>query len=826
MIFFNKMNLSVRFALTVILLLGVFGMGIALLIRSLSDIEVLLEDESARHVQELSVNSAISREIFELSSRVSLLEQKFLYDEAILSEEGFNIDEQLQRIRALSNDKSFVIKMDDFIVDFHRFLGNSVTLNRILKELATVDTRLGVEIDQLDYALAKSSVEKIVEDPSFEFKNDLDVMSLIRESYLSAGKMAASVRSSITPDTEQVVIIRVLKELNILEMHLSNIRKISPSVSQASLAMQKTIKRYKVSLRKMTANLNQRWLVMSALVGAQNTLIGFVEETEKNVQNSALRISNDLRDDLSDMRGWLFVIGFLSLVIGIALILFMVRHHITKPLNQLKQSFKEIEINNFDNPIDLNRTDEWDVIESAFNRMASRLKKTYLDLENERSKLHTLAHQDPLTGLANRLLIYKSIDTAISEAKRSHQHFALLYLDIDHFKTVNDSMGHSAGDVLLQEVSQRLSNLVEPSDMVSRLGGDEFMMLVHSTQNITEASMLAEAVNEALRQPFLIDNETVFVGSSVGVCLYPDHGDSTETLVRNADTAMYHAKRGGRDNHCTYKDSMTSEAYNLMSKSSGLKQALQNNELFVQYQPQYNSFTGDIYGAEALVRWNHPSKGILLPGDFLDIAEQTGIIVDIDDYVFDIVFNDLQELKQQGLVSNDFSLSVNVSGRKLLSENLLEHLKICHEQAPEITSQITLELTERDMITKLEKCRNFIDQIKKLGFKIAIDDFGTGYSSLATLKHLPIDILKLDRSFVSGLSSATVDYVIIDSILTIARGLHLSAIAEGVETPQQLEALKTLGCQTVQGYLLSYPINRDELIKLLIKQSPPSLPLE
>lgn len=289
---------------------------------------------------------------------------------------------------------------------------------------------------------------------------------------------------------------------------------------------------------------------------------------------------------------------------------------------------------------------------------------------------------------------------------------------------------------------------------------------------------------------------------------------------------MYHAKRGGRDNHCTYKDSMTSEAYNLMSKSSGLKQALQNNELFVQYQPQYNSFTGDIYGAEALVRWNHPSKGILLPGDFLDIAEQTGIIVDIDDYVFDIVFNDLQELKQQGLVSNDFSLSVNVSGRKLLSENLLEHLKICHEQAPEITSQITLELTERDMITKLEKCRNFIDQIKKLGFKIAIDDFGTGYSSLATLKHLPIDILKLDRSFVSGLSSATVDYVIIDSILTIARGLHLSAIAEGVETPQQLEALKTLGCQTVQGYLLSYPINRDELIKLLIKQSPPSLPLE
>ncbi|MCO4786041.1 MAG: EAL domain-containing protein, partial [Marinomonas atlantica] len=694
------------------------------------------------------------------------------------------------------------------------------------KEVSIIDDRLGVEIDQLDDALAKSSVENLVVDPKYDFRNDLDVMYLIRESYLSAGKMAASVRSSITPDTEQVVIIKVLKELNILEMHLSNMRKVSPLVSQASRKMQNTIKRYKVSLRKMTANLNQRWLVMSALVDAQNTLIGFVEQTEKNVQSSALRISNDLRSDLSDMRGWIFMTGFFSLVIGIGLILFMVRHHITKPLNQLKQSFKEIETNNFDAPINLNRTDEWDVIENAFNRMASRLKKTYRDLENERSKLHELAHQDPLTGLANRLLIYKSIDTAISEAKRSHQHFALLYLDIDHFKTVNDSMGHSAGDVLLQEVSQRLSNLVEPSDMVSRLGGDEFMILVHSTQNITEAAMLAEAVNEVLRKPFIIEQETLFVGSSVGVCLYPEHGGSAETLVRNADTAMYHAKRGGRDSHCIYKDVMTSEAHNLMSKSSGLKQALLSNELFVQYQPQYDSFTGNIYGAEALVRWNHPSKGVLLPGEFLDIAEQTGIIVDIDDYVFDMVFNDLLTLNQQGLVSKDFSLSVNVSGRKLLSEHLLEHLKICHEQAPDITSRMILELTERDMITKLDQCSDFISEVKKLGFKIAIDDFGTGYSSLATLKHLPVDILKLDRSFVSGLGSDNVDFVIIDSILTVARGLNLSAIAEGVETVEQLEALKTLGCQTVQGYLLSYPINRDELIKLLIEQSPPSLPLE
>ena len=292
---FKRVSLSARFALTVIVLFSVFGLGIGFLIRSLFSIEALLEQESARHIQELTVNSVVSREIFELSSRVKLLEQTFLYDEDILSEQGFNIDEQLQKIRALSDDSNFVLKMDDFIVDFHRFIGNSVTLNRILKELSVIDEQLEREIDALDAELTKHFVNQTLNTSPASHSNDLDTMHFIRETYLRAGKMAASVRSRITPDTERVIIIKVEKELNILEMHLTNMRTYDNQVQSAQKSMTRTIRRYRAALRKMTANLNQRWEVMSALIDSQSNLIDYVASNEQAVQNSALRISTDLK---------------------------------------------------------------------------------------------------------------------------------------------------------------------------------------------------------------------------------------------------------------------------------------------------------------------------------------------------------------------------------------------------------------------------------------------------------------------------------------------------------------------------------------------------
>lgn len=815
---FKRVSLSARFALTVIVLFCIFGLGIGFLIRSLFSIESLLEQESARHVQELTVNSMVSREIFELSSRVRLLEQTFLYDEDILSEEGFNIDEQLQNIRALSDDEPFVLRMDEFIVDFHRFIGNSVTLNRILKEFSVIDAQLGKEIDELDSELANYFVSQAIVAPDKPFSDELDVMHFIRETYLSAGKMAASIRSRITPDTEQVVIIKVEKELSILAMHLANMREFNEDISQAQTAIERTIRRYRAALRKMTANLDQRWSVMGALVDSQTNLIGYVANNEQAVQSSAIRISNDVKTDLIVMRAWVFISSFVALFFGITVTLMMVKRHITKPLRELKGSFLQIEQNNFDHPVKLDRLDEWEMIESAFNRMSARLKRTYGDLEDERSKLNELAHQDPLTGLANRLLVYKRLNKATKGAGHASRVFSILYLDIDHFKTVNDSLGHNIGDELLIEVAKRLKQLTQGQDIVSRLGGDEFMILCYSAKTMDSVTELARAINESLRQPFNVESETVFVSSSIGVCLYPEHGDTAETLVRNADTAMYHAKRGGRDDFRVYKHSMTSEAHEVMSKSSGLKRALINNELFVVYQPQYDTFSGRIFGAEALVRWNHPSKGVLRPAEFLDVAEQTGIIVDLDGYVFNLIFEDLLEWTEQGTIDDDFKVSVNFSGRKLFSEQLLKHLTERHEEAPTISQRITLELTERDMITNIEQCQQSIEQIKQLGFKIAIDDFGTGYSSLATLKHLPVDVLKLDRSFISGLGDDSVDYVIIESILSIAKGLNLQAIAEGVETKLQLQSLKDIGCDAAQGYYLSYPIDKQELLQLLAEQ--------
>lgn len=815
---FKRASLSARFALTVIILFSVFGLGIGFLIRSLFSIEALLEEESARHVEELTINSMISREIFELSSRVRLLEQTFLYDEDILSEEGFNIDGQLQNIRSLSEDSNFVLKMDDFIVDFHRFIGNSVTLNRILKELSIVDHKLGKKIDLLDEHLSNHFVSQAIISPNTPLPADLEVMHFIRETYLRAGKMASSVRSRITPDTERVVIIRVEKELNILSMHLTSMSPYNPQVSKAQDNVRQAIRLYRAVLRKMTANLNQRWTVMDALINSQTNLLGYVADNEQIVQNSAMRISSDLKKDLVITRAWVFISSFLALFIGISIILLMVKRHIARPLSELKDRFQEIEQNNFDHPVKLDRLDEWQVIENAFNRMSNRLKKTYGDLEDERIKLDNLAHSDPLTGLANRLLIYKKLHKAIASSTHKATSFAVLYMDIDHFKTVNDSLGHNAGDELLKEVADRLLQLTQAEDVVSRLGGDEFMILCNSARTIEDATHLACTINEALRKSFKVDQHTVFVSSSIGVCLYPEHGDTVEKLVRNADTAMYHTKREGRNGFKIYQDSMTSEAHELMSKSSGLKNALIKQELFVVYQPQFDTLNKRIIGAEALVRWCHPTKGVLRPAEFLHIAEQTGIIVDLDDYVFNLVFEDLSAWTKQNLIDQDFKISVNFSGRKLFSDHLINQLNERKSTSPAITSQIILELTERDMITNLEQCKHAIEKIKKLGFRIAIDDFGTGYSSLAILKHLPVDILKIDKSFIEGLGEDPVDSLIIQSILSIARGLKLEAIAEGVETEQQLHVLQGVGCDAVQGYHLSYPIDKDSLLSLLKEQ--------
>jgi diguanylate cyclase (GGDEF)-like protein len=809
------LNLSARLAGTVLVLLTIFGVGISLVIQSLLSVEKILEQESIEHIDSLTVNSVVSREIFDLSSRVRLLEQTFLYNESVLSEEGFNIDEQLQRVRALSDDEQFVVQMDLFIQDFHRFLGNSLTLNRILQEITQIDARLESQIDQLDYLVAAYMVEEVLKDNSLQISDHVDLMNMLRETYLSTGKMVGSVRSRITPDTETVVIIQVLKELDIFRMHLTNLEAFNPEILAAKKALSRTLARYTAALRKMRANLDQRWLVMNALVGSQNELISYVERTEANVHDSAVSLKGRLGEDLSNMRIKVVAVGLFAIVVGIILVIHMVRRHIREPLNALTEGFKQLESSEFNQRVNLKRQDEWGTIESAFNKMASRLEQTYVELNNEKSKFNYLAHHDPLTGMGNRLFVQQALDKVISDSDQDSP-FTMLYLDVDQFKNINDSLGHDAGDELLRGVSERLKSLIGAKGKVARLGGDEFMVIGDGVPDLQGAANLARSINEILRKPFIIAGEPIFVTSSIGVCRYPDHGIDPATLIRNADTAMYHAKRQGRDQYCIYKDSMTHEAHDLIYKSAGIRRALENDEFLLVYQPQFELNTGKVIGAEALIRWDNPELGLLSPGAFLGIAEQTGLIVDLDNWVLARVFKEMCQWQKMGIAFEGLTFSVNFSGRKFFSQGLKAELSEIIESNPSLAHHITLEITERDMMTNLDRCRESIEQIKTLGFKVSIDDFGTGYSSLSSLKHLPADTLKLDRSFIIDIDDGNTDMAIVRSVLSIADELGMDVVAEGVETHAQLECLKAIECGHAQGYYLSYPISKLEWERRLL----------
>ena len=809
------LTLGARLAITVFVLMAITGVGFGIVISALYSVEAILETESSEHVSSLTTNSVVSRQIFELSTRVQLLEQTFLYNESVLTEEGFNIDEQLQLMRGLSTNQAFKTRMDLFIEDFHRFLGNSLTLNRILQELGQIDTELGQKIDQLDLLVAEDKVDLLLNDEYAFVTDHLDLINMLRESYLTVGKMVGAIRSRITPETEKVVILEVLKELDIFRLHLANLETNNKKVAKEKVKLSRTLAKYTAVLRKMRANLDQRWIVMASLLDSQNQLLSFVETTEYKVQESALSLKDRLEKDLGDLRLVVFITAFVAVVFGIVFISLMVKRHIRRPLDALIDGFYQLESSEFNQRISLNRSDEWNTIEKAFNQMASRLEEIYRQLNNEKKNFNYLAHHDPLTGMANRLYINQQLDSVIELSRKKNQPFTLLYLDVDQFKNINDSLGHGAGDKLLKDVSDRLLEVIGTNGLVARLGGDEFMVLFPNVESIKGVSDFAEAINKALRVAFTLEGEPIYVTSSIGVCQYPTHGDNVETLVRNADTAMYYAKRQGRDQYCIYTDAMTHEAHDLIYKSAGIRRALENDEFELLFQPQFDIVAPAIIGAEALIRWNHPELGQLAPDAFLDVAEQTGLIVDIDDWVFNRVAALIAEWRAQGFNLEGISFSVNFSGRKFFEPGLGKQLDSIVAQYDCEASQLVLEITERDMMSRFDLSAATIIDLKKRGYRVSIDDFGTGYSSLASLKNLPTDTIKLDRSFILDIVTSGRDLAIVKSVMTLAEELGLSVVAEGVETQEQVDSLISIDCQYAQGYHFAYPLREDQWMLLL-----------
>ena len=414
-----------------------------------------------------------------------------------------------------------------------------------------------------------------------------------------------------------------------------------------------------------------------------------------------------------------------------------------------------------------------------------------------------LAYHDALTGLPNRLLFKDRLTVAISHAQRDRAKLAVLFLDLDRFKVINDSLGHNIGDQLLQAVSARVQSCVRESDTVARLGGDEFTVLLPHLPHAEDAALVAQKIIDAVRYPFQIEGREFFMTTSIGISLYPDDGFDAETLIRNADTAMYQAKEQGRDNYQLFNAFINAKALQRIALEHGLRKALINQELAVYYQPIFDFRTGRINGMEALLRWNHPTLGMIPPAVFIPLAEAIGVMVPIGTWATRVACAQAKAWHDAG--NRSLSLAVNLSVCQLQQPDLLQRVQEIIIETGLPPRLLELEITESSAMQSPEASVRTLYDLKKLGIRISLDDFGTGHSSLSYLRRFPIHSVKIDQEFVHAIDWSASDRAIVTAIIDMARGLNLRVVAEGVETAAELSFLREAGCEEVQGFLLGRP---------------------
>lgn len=432
------------------------------------------------------------------------------------------------------------------------------------------------------------------------------------------------------------------------------------------------------------------------------------------------------------------------------------------------------------------------------------------------------AYHDLLTKLPNRALLRDRLSLAISQAKRDNEQLAVLFLDLDRFKNINDSLGHMIGDELLQQVSKRLKTCIREGDTLSRFGGDEFTLLLPKINDPKEdVSAIANKITESLKQAFLIDGHELYVSASIGVSIFPDDGNNMDTLIKNADIAMYHVKGNGKNNFQFYSNEMTTPYFKNLSLETGIRNALQKNEFSLVYQPQINLKTGEISGVEALLRWQHPIHGSISPSEFIPFAEESGLIMEIGEWVIDNALKELQKWQKAGLPL--IRMSINMSTKQLEDDNIVKLVTDTLNKYGLRGSSLEIEITENSIMEDMESVIRKLQDFHHQGITIAIDDFGTGYSSLSYLHKLPIQTLKIDRIFIKDSQFTKGEHSIVNTIIAMAKGLNLNVIAEGVETQKQLNALQELECHEAQGYLFGKPLEPDVIAQLLI-QEPQSIP--
>ncbi|MCE5181623.1 MAG: EAL domain-containing protein [Betaproteobacteria bacterium] len=427
--------------------------------------------------------------------------------------------------------------------------------------------------------------------------------------------------------------------------------------------------------------------------------------------------------------------------------------------------------------------------------------------------VHHLAHYDVLTDLPNRTLLQDRLSQALIKAHRHASKAAVMFIDLDRFKVINDTLGHGIGDLLLQEVADRLSNCIREGDTVSRLGGDEFVILLPELGTPDDAYTVAQKLLNSVSQPFMLKGHELHISASVGVSFYPDDGESVETLMKNADIAMYRAKEIGRNNCQFYHADMNSRSFERLAMETSIRRAIECAQFELYFQPRIAMSSRKIIGMEALIRWHHPDLGLVSPAQFIPLAEETGLILPLGEWVLRAAATQGQAWLAAGL--EPLHIAVNVSARQFRQVDFVGKVEQILKETGFSPDYLELELTESTLMTHAEENINVLNKFKAMGIRIAIDDFGTGYSSLAYLKRLPVDILKIDRSFISDITEDRDDAAIAEAIISMAQSMSLRVVAEGVETLEQLDFLETRKCDEVQGFYYSPAVPAEQFARLV-----------
>lgn len=424
-----------------------------------------------------------------------------------------------------------------------------------------------------------------------------------------------------------------------------------------------------------------------------------------------------------------------------------------------------------------------------------------------------MAHYDSLTGLPNRALLIDRLTHAMNQTRRYGQELVVLFIDLDRFKFVNDTMGHEAGDTVLKTVASRIRDCLRDSDTVARLGGDEFIVLVANLDHAVSAAPVANKIVESVSEPIMIGTNAATVSPSIGIALFPEDADDADELMRYADAAMYQAKQAGGECYQFYRPDMNSAALRRIGLGVALQRAIRDNEFELHYQPQIDLKTGLVIGLKALVRWQHPERGLILPDQFIPLAEELGLMPPLGDLILGMACTQLAEWKLQN--RPQLRVAVNLSAQQFNQDDLLEHVESWIERTGISSSMLEIELTESSIMNDAVSAAKILGSLSEAGVRVSIDDFGTGYSSLAHLKRFPLDALKIDRSFVRDVTHVPSDGAIVRTVIALAQHLGLDVVAEGVETAEQLEFLRANNCHYAQGYYFSKPVHADDMFAVI-----------